>query len=55
MENKFPPEFMNVMRRLLQMCAEENTDTVVLEFETSNGAKWSVEMTFSVEGDEDDG
>ncbi len=43
------------MLRLLQMCAKENTDTLVLEFEKQNGAKWFVEMTFSVEGEEDDG
>lgn len=50
MSYDFPEEFMHTLGKLMKMCADCNTDTIELGFNT-NGTKWSVEMIFKINED----
>lgn len=48
MSHEFSEEFMYTLGKLMKMCADCNTDTIELGFNT-NGTKWSVEMIFKID------
>ena len=50
MSREFQEEFMHTLGELMKMCADCNTDTIELGFDT-NGTKWSVEMIFKIDED----
>ena len=55
MRCEFSQEFMDGLAKLLMLCAQENTDSMTLEFVSKSGIEWSVDMTFHVEdGDHHD-
>lgn len=51
MNREFSKEFMNDLAYLLELCTNQNTDTVELCFDI-NGKKLNVEMIFSINEDE---
>jgi len=47
MDKEFSKEFMQDLGDLLEYCAENNTDTLELDFDV-NGKPLKVEITFSI-------
>ena len=52
MNHEFSEEFMHTLGKLMKMCADCNTDTVELSFDT-NGTKWSVKLVFAIDDEND--
>lgn len=48
MRGEFTPEFMDGLAKLLGLCVKEDTDSLTLEFVSTSGIEWSVDMTFHV-------
>lgn len=48
MNREFSKEFMNDLAYLLELCSNQNTDTIELRFDI-NDKKLNVEMIFSIE------
>ena len=51
MNREFSKEFMDDLAYLLELCANQNTDTIELCFDI-NDKKLNVEMIFSINEDE---
>ena len=51
MNREFSKEFMDDLAYLLELCANQNTDTIELRFDI-NDKKLNVEMIFSINEDE---